>query len=183
MSVSESRGEVRSEIDIALLEGEAADGVLGDLAEVLVDCVDGGASVGFEAPLPVETAREWWRKTMQDSSALTWIASSAGRVVGVVRLLPSGYPNGRHRAEVAKLLVHRDARGRGVATSLMHHLETGAIERGRWLLILDTQTGSPAERLYEKWGWQRLGVLEDHAYSPDGRLAPTTFMSKRLAGS
>jgi GNAT superfamily N-acetyltransferase len=104
-----------------------------------------------------------------------------GRVVGCVQLLPAKLPNGAHRAEVAKLLVHRSARGRGVATALMAHLEREALAQGRWLLQLDTETGSAAEDLYLRRGWQRLGVLPDHAVRPEGVLAPTTFLWKRLS--
>ncbi|MDQ1708699.1 MAG: hypothetical protein QOG49_84 [Frankiaceae bacterium] len=170
-----------ADVTVDLLDGEPAAAVIDDLAAVLVDCVAGGASVGFLDPLELDVAREWWQRTLRDAYALTWVArDDSGRVVGCVRLLPSGYPNGKHRAEVAKLLVHRAARGRGVSSALMRQLEAGALERGRWLLLLDTQTDSHAERLYQRWGWQRLGVLDDHAYTPDGVLAPTTFMSKRL---
>lgn len=109
----------------------------------------------------------------------------SGRAVGVVQLWVVqlrvvGYPNGDHRADVAKLLVHRHHRGRGVAHALTERLEAEATARDRWLLMLDTQTGSPAEKLYERLGWQRLGVLDDHARTPDGTLEPTTVMHNRL---
>jgi len=105
---------------------------------------------------------------------------ATGRAVGVVQLRLVMYPNSDHRADVAKLLVHRQARGRGIAGALMERLEAEATALDRWLLMLDTQTGSPAEAMYERMGWRRLGVLDDHARTPDGTLEPTTFMTKRL---
>jgi GNAT superfamily N-acetyltransferase len=106
-----------------------------------------------------------------------------GRAVGVVQLKPTQFPNGAHRAEVAKLLVHRAARGQGIANALMDRLEMHAREIGHWLLLLDTQTGSDAETLYAKRCWQRVGIVHDHARTPSGEFDSTTFMSKRLDSS
>ncbi len=159
----------------------ADDVVVDDLADVLVDCVAGGASVGFVAPLGQDAARAWWAGALRDPDARTWVArGDGGRVVGVVRLLPAPQPNARHRAEVAKLLVHRDARGRGCAAALMAALEDGALRLGRTLLVLDTQTGSPAEGWYARRGWHRVGTIDDYAVAPDGGLTSTTIMAKRL---
>jgi GNAT superfamily N-acetyltransferase len=161
--------------------GRNGAGVEEGLADVLVDCVAGGASVGFMAPLDREEARRWWRAALRDRDGLTWVArQDDGRIVGVVRLVLATQPNGRHRAEVAKLLVHRDARGQGCASLLMSAVEDGAARLGRSVLVLDTETGSPAEGRYEHWGWQRIGVIDDYALTPDGRLASTTIMVKRL---
>jgi GNAT superfamily N-acetyltransferase len=155
--------------------------VEGALADVLVDCVVGGASVGFVMPFGYDEARQWWREALREPDGVTWIARlDDARVVGVVRLMLVTKPNGKHRAEVAKLLVHRDARGQGCAASLMSALEAGARKLGRTVLTLDTQTGSVAETLYERRGWHRVGVINDYAANPDGRLAPTTFMAKYL---
>jgi GNAT superfamily N-acetyltransferase len=151
------------------------------LADVLVDCVAGGASVGFVTPFGHDEARQWWREALRDPYGLTWVAiQDDGRIVGVVRLMLATQPNGTHRAEVSKLLVHRDARGQGCAAQLMSAVEEGARELGRSVLTLDTQTGSPAEGLYERRGWRRVGVIDDYATTPDGQLAPTTIMAKRL---
>ena len=150
---------------------------VGSLAALLVDAVDGGASVGFLAGVTVEQAAGFWRPALAHE---TWVARDGQRLLGCVQLLPAALPNGRHRAEVGKLLVHRTARGRGVATALMAHLEQSARAHGRWLLQLDTETGSAAQGLYERLGWQVLGVLDDHAVRPGGGLAPTTFLYKRL---
>ena len=155
----------------------AVAGDVEDLAALLVDAVQGGASVGFLAGVTDDEAAAFWRSAIAHP---TWVARLDGALAGCVQLLPAGKPNAVHRAEVAKLLVHRTARGRGVATALMAHLEQQALADGRWLLLLDTETGSPAEALYVRLGWQRLGVLPDHAARPDGGLAPTTFLYKRL---
>ena len=151
-----------------------------DLAGVLVDCVDGGASVGFLVGVTLDEAERFWATALAGAS--TWVArvQVGGPAVGVVQLHPAKLPNGAHRAEVVKLLVHRSARGRGVASALMQHLEREALARGRWLLLLDTETGSPAQAFYERSGWQVMGLVEDHAVQPGGRLAPTTFLVKRL---
>ena len=155
--------------------------VLDGLALVLVDCVDGGASIGFLAPLTTAQARAWWELALADTDTATWVAVDAeGVVLGCVRLQLAAPANGRHRAEIAKLLVRRDARGGGVATALMRCAEEEAARRGRTLLLLDTQSGSPAERLYLRLGWSVVGVVKDYAALPDGRLAGTTLMVKRL---
>lgn len=151
------------------------------LADVLTDCVAGGASVGFLASLGREEATQWWRETLREPHSTTWIARQDDeRVVGVVRLILATLPNSGHRASVVKLLVHRDARGQGCAGRLMSALEDDARRLGRRLLILDTETGSPAEAMYERWGWRRIGVIDDFAATPDGRLVPTTVMAKHL---
>ncbi len=106
-----------------------------------------------------------------------------GAVVGCVRLQLGTPANGRHRAEISKLLVRRSARGRGAASALMVRAEQEAARRGRSLLMLDTQSGSPAERLYARQGWSVVGVVDDYAALPDGRLAGTTIMAKRVAAA
>jgi GNAT superfamily N-acetyltransferase len=162
--------------------GAAASGdVLGDLAGLLLDAVADGASVGFLVDLTRDGAEEWWRTALRDPRSTTWVACDPdGEVVGCVRLTAAAYPNGRHRAEVSKLLVRHDARGRGVAGALMQALEQHAWSDGRTVLVLDTRTGSLAESLYPRWGWERVGTAPDWAADPDGTLAPTTFFVKRL---
>jgi acetyltransferase len=103
-----------------------------------------------------------------------------GTVVGTVRLHLAAQANGRHRADVSKLLVHRGARRRGVARALLDALEAEALRRGRTLLMLDTETRSPAEELYLRCGWSRVAVVEGYLLSHRGTLDPTTFMSKQL---
>ena len=153
---------------------------IADLADLLVACVAAGASVGFLRPLARETAEAFWRSALADPSALTFVARDRERIVGTVRLLPAPQVNGAHRAEVAKLLVHPDARGRGVAAAPMTALDDAAVQHGRTTLVLDTETGCQAEHLYERWGWSRVGEIPDYALTCDGELASTTVMTKRL---
>lgn len=172
---------MKSSVHIDVVDRDDTTDVETELATILVDAVDGGASVGFLAPLDPIEAQQWWRDALEPATTLTLVArDDTGLAVGVVQLRLVSYPNSDHRADVAKLLVHRRARGRGVAHALMERLEEAALARSRRLLMLDTQTGSPAEGMYERRGWQRLGVLTDHARTPDGTLEPTTFMYKRL---
>ncbi|PPK66376.1 GNAT family N-acetyltransferase [Actinokineospora auranticolor] len=154
-----------------------------DLADLLVDAVAGGASVGFLHPLAAARAREWWRSLEPDLATgrlLLWTTRHAGRVVGTAQLRRTDYENGRHRGEVAKLLVHRDARGRGLGRALLTTVEQAATELGMTLLLLDTQSGSPADHLYRSAGWVEVGVVPDHALDPAGARQPTTIFRKAL---
>ncbi len=158
--------------------------VLDGLAELLADAVASGAGVGFLAGLTAGDARAWWTRALADPAALTWVVRDAdyGGVDGVVRQHPAPQQNGPHRAEVSKLLVHRRARGRGLAAALLGALEREAAARGRWLLVLDTTTGSPAERVYRRLGWQESGRIPDYALDVDGVPAATTGFWKDLRG-
>jgi len=151
------------------------------LAEVLLDCVRGGASVSFMADLTAAGAEAFWREQAQagDGRAIV-VAEDAAGVFGVVQLVPAWPPNQPHRADVAKLLVHRRARGRGAAKALMRAVEDQARAMGRWLLVLDTVTGGAAESLYAGLGWTRVGVIDDFALMPDGSPCATTVFSRRL---
>jgi len=167
-------------LQIELLDDPGDDDVR-DLAHVLVDCVDGGASVNFIAPLPLDVATEWWRETLEQPHALTWVArGTSGRIVGCVRLVLAQQPNGRHRGEVSKLLVSTAARRTGCAAALMTALEAWASEHGRHRLVLDTETGSPAEAAYERLGWTRVGTIPDYALTSSGELCGSTFFTKSL---
>ena len=162
------------------------------LAELLLDSVAEGNSIGFLHDLSRQQACAWWLSALQEPGTATWVAidpsaaaadgglHSGDDVLGCVRLTPAGKDNARHRAEVGKLLVHRRARRQGIAAALMGELEREAASSGQVLLLLDTCTGSPAEQAYRGWGWTAYGIVEDHAALPDGRLAPTTFFTKRL---
>lgn len=166
------------------LDAAAAEAAFDSLVALLADSVDNGASVGFEGPLDPAVARDYWRTVVDGVAAgktRLLAVRDGGRVVGTVQLLHARYPNGRHRAEVSKLLVHSGARRRGLATLLMTELEAQAREDGRWLLFLDTETGSGAEGLYRSLGWEVAGVIPDFAYTPFGPPAPSTFYFKRLA--
>ncbi|MDQ1009131.1 GNAT superfamily N-acetyltransferase [Streptomyces sp. V4I23] len=153
------------------------------LAALLVDAVDDGASVGFTSALTPEKAAAWWSDlapALSDERIAAWTARDGDRLVGTVQLRCETSPNGRHRAEIAKLVVHRSARGRGIARRLLTTAEEFARSTGRTLLMLDTQTGSTAERLYRSAGWTPLGTVPDYAADPSGVLRPTTFFHKTL---
>jgi GNAT superfamily N-acetyltransferase len=152
------------------------------LADVLIDAVDSGASVSFLPPLSGERAQEWWRKTIAhaDARSLFIVARDESGIVGTVQLHPAGVPNQPHRAEIAKLLVHRRARGQGLGRALMAHVESHAARAGFTLLTLDTKRGDAAERLYEHTGWQRAGVIPGYAYDTDGIACDTVIFYKVL---
>ncbi|WP_406443613.1 GNAT family N-acetyltransferase [Streptomyces sp. NBC_00631] len=155
-----------------------------ELAELLADTVNAGASVGFLAPFDREQAVAWWQGRVDAVAAgqlAVWAAlDGAGRAVGTVGLAFPEKPNSRHRAEVVKLMVHRDARGRGVGRGLLIIAEEAAAAAGITLLHLDTETDSPAEYLYRTAGWTRAGTIPDYALDPFGALRPTTLYYKRV---
>ncbi|MFE4696237.1 GNAT family N-acetyltransferase [Streptomyces sp. NPDC056738] len=153
-----------------------------ELADLLTDTVDGGASIGFLAPLGHTTALAWWRERADAVSAgrhAVWVARADGRLLGTVALSFPDKPNSRHRAELVKLMVHRDGRGQGVGRILLATAESAAAATGITLLHLDTETGSPAESLYVSAGWTRVGAIPDYAAAPSGELRPTTLFYKR----
>jgi GNAT superfamily N-acetyltransferase len=155
------------------------------LADVLADCVAGGASVSFMAPLAPDAARAFWRGVAGGVAAgdrLLLVAEDGpgGPVLGTVQVVFAGPENQPHRADVAKMLVRRSARRRGVGAGLMRAAEAAALAAGRTLLVLDTVTGSDAERLYARLGWVRVGVVPGYALLPDGRPCDTTFFYQAL---
>jgi GNAT superfamily N-acetyltransferase len=150
------------------------------LCEVLIDAVVHGASVGWTTPPVTAEAESWWNRRLVDPDVIVWVARIDGVVVGTVSLVLEPRANGRHRAEVSKLMVHSSQRGRGLGRILMHTLEAWAVANGRSLLLLDTETGSAAERLYAKWGWNAWGTVPGYAISEDGTASGTTFFMKRL---
>ena len=152
------------------------------MPELLIDVVDGGASVGFLAPLDVVTAAGYWQAVyaaLGDALRL-WVAESEGQVVGAVQLAPSLKQNGRHRAEIQKLLVLRAWRGRGVATRLLAAAEACARADGRTLLVLDTEAASAAEAVYRRLGWLDAGGIPDYAAGTNGDLRANRIFYKRL---
>jgi GNAT superfamily N-acetyltransferase len=156
---------------------------LDGLADVLVDCVAGGASVSYMAPFSHEQARAAFERFAAEVVAgrrLLLAAFAEGRLVGTVQVILALPPNQPHRAEIAKLLVHRAARRRGIAQLLMEGAEAEARAEGKTLLVLDTVTGDGAERLYERLGWTRVGVIPGYALYPDGRPCDTTVFWKSL---
>lgn len=177
MSVTE-RVEIRS-----FVAGELEDAHIDALAEVLADCVAGGASVNFMAPFSHQQARAAFLAMAAevDLGRRTLLAAfDHGRVVGTVQVILAAPPNQQHRGEIAKLLVHRSARRRGIAQLLMDRAEADARAAGKTLLVLDTVTGDNAERLYGRLGWTRVGVIPGYALYPDGRRCDTTVFWKAI---
>jgi GNAT superfamily N-acetyltransferase len=154
------------------------------LADVLIDCVEGGASVSFMLPLPREKAVAFWRSVAggvaRGERVLLVAEDIEGQIIGTVQLVLSMPDNQPHRGDVAKMLVHRKARRRGVAQRLMAAIDDEARKEGKTVLVLDTVTGSDAERLYERAGWQRVGVVPKYALMPTGEFCGTTFFFKHL---
>jgi GNAT superfamily N-acetyltransferase len=154
------------------------------LAALLIDCVDGGASVSFMHPLGEDEARAFWQRVAdgvhRGERALLVAEDSTGAIVGTVQLVLDMPPNQPHRADVAKMLVHRRARRQGLGEGLMRAAEATARECGRSLLVLDTVTGGDAERLYARLGWQRVGSIPDYALWPRGGLCATTVFYRAL---
>lgn len=168
---------------IELLDAAQARLAFDGLCTVLADCVEGGASVGFMAPFTQADAAAYWETVIPavaEGASLLLVATDAGRVLGTVQLGIRQFPNQPHRADLKKLLVHRSARGGGVATALMAAAEAEAARCGKTLLVLDTATGSPAEDLYRRIGWQVSGIIPDYALYPDGRFCDTTVYYKRV---
>jgi GNAT superfamily N-acetyltransferase len=172
-------------ITVRRVRAEEAADLVAALAEVLVDCVEGGASVSFMGPLARDKALAFWRRVasgVQAGERVLLVAEDARRqVVGTVQLLLDLPENQPHRADVAKMLVLRSARRQGVARALLEALDREALREGRKVLVLDTVTGGDAERVYERAGWQRVGSIPRYALMPDGAFCATTFFYKQLA--
>ena len=155
------------------------------LSALLIDCVHGGASVGFMAPLSAARAQAFWQGVAagvgRGERALLVAEDAAGAVLGTVQLLLALPENQPHRADVAKMLVLRRARRQGIARALLARLDEEARAERRRVLVLDTVTGGDAERLYARCGWQRVGSVPDFALMPDGTPCGTTFFHKALA--
>lgn len=157
--------------------------LIAPLAELLVDVVGHGSSVGFLRPLEHVEAGDYWREVFARVAKGLWLwvaEDAAGRVVGTVQLDRAGKANGRHRAEVQKLIVHSAARGRGIARRLMDAVETAARGDGRTTLHLDTEAASPAEQVYQRLAWQRVGEIPRFAADTDGELHATALYYKLL---
>jgi len=155
------------------------------LAAVLVDCVAGGASVSFMHPLAESKAQSFWmevaRGVERGERALIVAEDESGEIAGTVQLILAQPENQPHRADLAKMLVHRRARRRGLGQALLAAAESLALARGKSLLVLDTVSGGDAARMYARAGWQRCGEIPGYALMPDGRPCPTTVYFKTLA--
>jgi GNAT superfamily N-acetyltransferase len=174
---------VSAAVEITSLQDPVADGALAQLADVLVDCVEGGASVSFMSPFSHQQALAFFRKvagSVASGDTVLLAARLDDRIVGTVQLGLDTPPNQPHRADIKKLLVHRAFRGHGVGAALMARVEEEASRRGRWLLVLDTVPGENGHRLYLRAGWTETGLVPNYALFPDGRLCDTVIMWKRL---
>jgi ribosomal protein S18 acetylase RimI-like enzyme len=170
-------------IEIRRLPPSEIDAHLDGLAAVLVDCIEGGASVSYMAPFSHEQARsafEGFAAEAEHGRRLILAAFEGAELVGTVQVILATPPNQPHRGEIAKLLVRRSARRRGIAERLMAQAEEEARREGRTLLVLDTVTGDAAERLYQRLGWTRVGVIPNYALYPDGRPCDTTVFWKAV---
>ena len=153
------------------------------LALLLIDAVDSGAAVSFLAPLALEQAMGWWQSTLaaMGSRSVILAARDAEGIAGSVQLHPAWAPNQPHRAEVAKLLVHRRCRRTGLGTALMHAIEDAARAAGFGLLTLDAKHGVAAEVLYRRLGWIAAGMIPGYALDPDGTPHDAVFFYKTLS--
>jgi len=168
---------------IERLSAEQAKQLLPKLAALLQDSVHSGSSVGFLPPLTLEAAQEYWLETLNEvahGKRILLVSSEAGDVTGTVQLALASKQNASHRAEVQKLLVHTHFRHRGIARALMGAAEESARASGRTLLVLDTEQGSIAEKLYEKCEYKRAGVIPQYARSADGPFISTVLFYKLL---
>ena len=160
----------------------ASDDVVRGLADVLLDAVDDGAGISFMRGLTWSEAEAWWRNVISSATpkAAIFVARDERGVVGTVQLHPAWAPNQPHRADVAKLIVHRRGRGKGVARALMEALEQHAREQRFTLLLLDTCKDGAAEKLYVSMGWVRVGEVPGFALNADGTWCDTVFFYKKL---
>ena len=166
------------------LDGAGFAAVLEGLAELLVDAVESGASVGFLAPFGLAEARAFWagqQPAVERGAERAFVVRGTnGSIDGCVLLDLAPMPNGRHRAEVKKLLVHRRARRRGVGRALMVAIEGDARRLGRTTLVLDTLAGHPSETFYRELGWTEVGRIDRYAEVPGGRFEPTVVFARWL---
>jgi GNAT superfamily N-acetyltransferase len=161
------------------------DGQMDALAGILIDCVEGGASVSFMQPLTRDRAVAFWRRVAQGVAAgerALLIAEDEAGLCGTVQLVLDQPENQPHRADLSKMLVHRRARRRGLGAALMRAAEAMARDCGKTLLVLDAVTGGDAERLYERLGWVRVGEIPGYALMPQGGLCSTTVFYRNLGG-
>jgi ribosomal protein S18 acetylase RimI-like enzyme len=172
-------------VDVVALTGQEVHDQAAVLANLLIACVQDGASVSFMVPLSREKAESFWHGVADavariERRLLVAKERNTGRLLGTVQIYLKQPENQPHRGEVAKMLVHPNARRRGLGGELMRSAEDLARADGKTLLVLDTATGSAAERLYERLGWKRVGIIPNYALWPDGRPCSTTIFYKNL---
>jgi GNAT superfamily N-acetyltransferase len=160
------------------------DAQIDELASLTMDCVEGGASIGFMLPFTRDRAVAFWRRVAHDLAAGTralFIAEDAHGVCGTVQLIVDLPENQPHRADLAKMQVHRRVRRQGLGAALLQAAEAAARECGKTLLVLDAVTGGDAARLYERQGWTRVGDIPGYALMPEGGLCSTTVYYRNLS--
>ena len=172
-------------LTVTALDADAIRAHLPDLSRLLVACVADGAAISFMAPLSQDTADSFWLDTVTPEVAATrrslFAAGRDGRIMGSVQLITAMPPNQAHRCEIAKMIVHPEARRTGIGRALMGHALAQARAMGKSLVTLDTRTGDVAGQLYAAMGFAQAGTIPDYALDPDGRaLHATTFMYCRL---
>ena len=170
-------------IKIQRLSSSDLDPVMDDLVNLLQDSVRGGASIGFLLPITSAEAKEYWREVKNSLGGpfrIMIVAKMDEQIVGSVQLDLASRPNGSHRAEVIKLMVHSSWRNRGIGQALLQAIEQEAQKTERTTLVLDTREGDPSERLYLRLGYVRVGAIPDYARSTDGSLHATVIMYKLL---
>jgi ribosomal protein S18 acetylase RimI-like enzyme len=167
---------------IEVLDPSCVRDAVPELAGILMDCVEGGASVSFMAPLSQERAEAFWNSVADAAAcgeaAVLVARDVSGAILGTVQLQTAVPENQPHRADVAKLLVRRRSRREGIAEALMRELEAVALAKGKTLLVLDAVTNGDAYRLYKRLGWQIVGDIPNYALYPDGRPCSTTYFWK-----
>lgn len=172
-----------SETVIRSIDAPEAGKRIEELIDVLVDCVVGGGSVSFMDTITRDEARVFWEGViadLADAARILLVAERDGRIDGSVQTIFSDKPNQPHRGDIAKMIVHRRARRSGVGAALLAAAESAGKAHGRWLLVLDTETGAAAERLYARGGWTPVGVIPNYALTPAGALCGTTVFYKDL---
>lgn len=170
-------------VTIEQLDGDAARAAVPALAEILRDSVANGASVGFMDWNTSADFEDFWAGITAEVAAgriHLFVARDGRGIVGTAQLHLIGKPNQPHRAEIAKVLVHSQARRRGIGEALMRAAEAAALAHGRDLLVLDTDEAGAARRLYNRLGWTELGTIPRYALMPDGRDCGSTFFYKQL---
>jgi len=171
-------------VRVEVLDPASYEAAIPELAELVVDAVDGGASINFLAGATPDQTAGWWRARSVGAAAGTitvFVArDESGRIVGSTLIERSTNPNSPHRAEIGKVIVHRASRRQGIATALMTAAEELARAEGRWMLVLDTVTGSAAAALYESLGWQTVGTIPGYALDTAGVPEPATYYYKDL---
>ena len=168
---------------IVILDAAQASDAVSALADILIDCVEGGASVSFMLPLAREKAEAFWQDVAQSVAAgqrYLLAAYEDDALVGTVQVVPAAPENQPHRGDISKMLVRRSARGKGTGAALMLAAEDVARQAGLTLLTLDTSTGMSGERLYARLGWTCFGQVPGHALMPDGAMSATSFFYKVL---